>query len=125
MDTQPSRRKFLQQGVMTIGSVVAITFSVSTGAANSDRSNIGNMSNSKDATMPHVSVKMFPGRTMQQKTKLADAIVQDVVKHLDCSIDSVFVSIEEVSSQDWKEKVYDPDIQSKPGNLFKKPSYSM
>ncbi|HET6516237.1 MAG TPA: hypothetical protein VFG09_13840 [Thermodesulfovibrionales bacterium] len=39
--------------------------------------------------------------------------------------ESVSVSIEEVRSQDWKEKVYEPDILNGPGKLCKKPGYKM
>ena len=75
--------------------------------------------------MPHVSVKLWPGRSEQTKQRLADAIVEDVVNIIGCSEDSVSVSIEEVSSGDWKEKVYDPEIREKMENIYKKPGYSM
>jgi 4-oxalocrotonate tautomerase len=35
------------------------------------------------------------------------------------------VAIEEVSSADWKAKVYDPDIKKNLDRLYKKPGYSM
>jgi len=76
--------------------------------------------------MPHVIVKLWPGRSEQEKQQLADAIVQDVVKYTKCSEDSVSVAIEEIKSSDWAEKVYKPDILLNPrGKLYKKPGYSM
>lgn len=33
----------------------------------------------KERTMPHVIVKLYPGRSEQQKTRLAEAMVKDVV----------------------------------------------
>ncbi|MGE5174382.1 MAG: hypothetical protein ACM3MD_11210 [Betaproteobacteria bacterium] len=39
--------------------------------------------------------------------------------------ESVSVSIEEIRSQDWAEKVYKPDILNGPGKLYKKPGYTM
>jgi len=32
----------------------------------------------KEKTMPHVIVKVWPGKTEQQKTRRAEAIAQDV-----------------------------------------------
>jgi Tautomerase enzyme len=32
----------------------------------------------KEKTMPHVIVKLWPGKTEQQKTRLAEAIAKDV-----------------------------------------------
>lgn len=74
--------------------------------------------------MPHVIVKLWPGRSEQQKKRLAQAIVEDVVAIMKCGEESVSVSIEEIEPQDWTEKVYKPDILDKPQNLYKKPGYN-
>ena len=74
--------------------------------------------------MPHVIVKMFPGRSDEQKKKLADEIVKDVVAISDCKERSVSVAIEEIGEEDWAEKVYRPDILSKEDNLYRKPGYN-
>lgn len=108
-----------------MGSVVVFTFTASAHALPPEPLKQASLNKAKDAIMPHVSVKLFPGRSMQQKTKLAEAIVQDVVKHLECGSDSVSVSIEDVDSSEWREKVYKPEILAKPDKLFKKPGYSM
>lgn len=79
----------------------------------------------KEDDMPHVSVKLFPGRSEETKQKLADAIVKDVVDIIGCSEHSVSVAIEDVSSSSWKEEVYDPEIQENMRNIYKKPGYSM
>jgi hypothetical protein len=34
----------------------------------------------KEKTMPHVIVKVWPGKTAQQKTRLAGAIAKDVIE---------------------------------------------
>ena len=75
--------------------------------------------------MPHVSVKLYPGRSEQQKAQLAEAIVQDVVDIIQCGRGSVSVAIEDISPEDWKEKIYLPEIIGKPEKLYKKPGYSM
>lgn len=73
--------------------------------------------------MPHVIVKLWPGKSEQKKKQLADALARDVMEILNYGEESVSVSIEEVSSKDWKEKVFDPDIKGKQGTLYKKPGY--
>ncbi len=75
--------------------------------------------------MPHVIVKLWPGRSEEQKVELAEAIARDVVDIMDSGESSVSVAIEEVASSDWKEKVYKPDIIEKSETLYKKPGYLM
>ena len=75
--------------------------------------------------MPHVIVKLWPGKSVQQKQLLADKINRDVVDVLGCGEEAVSVAIEEVESSDWSEKVYKPDIAGKTDKLYKKPGYTM
>jgi 4-oxalocrotonate tautomerase len=75
--------------------------------------------------MPHVIVKLWPGKSEQQKTRLAEMIAKNVMDVLNYGEESVSVAIEEVSSQDWAEKVYKPDIIAKSDKLYKKPGYRM
>ncbi len=75
--------------------------------------------------MPHVIVKLWPGKSEQQKTRLAEEIAKNVMDILNYGEESISVAIEEVQSQDWAEKVYKPDIQNKSNNLYKKPGYKM
>jgi len=66
--------------------------------------------------MPHVIVKMYPGRSEDQKARLvAIAGVGD---------ESVSVAIEDVNPGDWADKVYKPDILNGPSKLYKKPGYN-
>lgn len=74
--------------------------------------------------MPHVLVKLVPGRSEEQKTCLADEVTQDVMKIMNCGEDAVSVAFEEVAPQDWAEKVYKPDIQDKWNTMYKKPGYN-
>ena len=74
--------------------------------------------------MPHVIVKLLPGRSEQQKARLADEIVRDVVAIAKCEEKSVSVAFEEIMPEDWAEKVYKPDILDSPENLYKKPGYN-
>ena len=75
--------------------------------------------------MRHVIVKLWPGKSEQQKARLADKIAKDVMDVLNYGEESVSVGFEEIKSQDWKEKVYKPDIQDKWDKLYRKPGYEM
>ncbi len=75
--------------------------------------------------MPHVSVKMYPGRPEKEKAELAEAIVQDVMDIIGAGRSSISVAIEEIPPQEWKEKVYVPEIIEKSDKLYIKPGYSM
>ena len=75
--------------------------------------------------MPHVIVKLWPGKSEQQKARLAEKIVEDVTTVLNYGDESVSVAFEEVEPQDWAEKVYKPDIVRNSEQLYKKPGYTM
>jgi len=123
MDTPVSRRRFLQGTAIALGAVaiwkVDGTAIAAQGSGFPPTLNAG----SKEHTMPHIIVKMYPGRTEQQKRQLTDAIVKDVVTFAGVGESSVSVAIEEISPAEWTEKVYKPDIQGKWDTLYKKPGY--
>ena len=73
--------------------------------------------------MPHVIVKLWPGKSEQQKTRLAEAITKDVMEILHYGDESVSVALEEVKSRDWLEQVYKHDILNKWDTVYKKPGY--
>lgn len=73
--------------------------------------------------MPHVVVKLLAGKSEQQKTRLADKIVKDVMDVLNYGEEAVSLAFEEINPQDWTEAVYKPDIQNKWDKLYKKPGY--
>lgn len=75
--------------------------------------------------MPHVVVKLWPGKSEQQKSELADAIARDVVNILGASDDSVSVAFEEVAASDWAEQVYRPQIRDRWDQVYRKPGYEM
>jgi 4-oxalocrotonate tautomerase len=74
--------------------------------------------------MPHVIVKLYPGRSEDQKIKLADEIVKDVVAIAKCDEKSVSVAFEEIEKEDWAENVYKPDILDKKDSLYREPGYN-
>lgn len=74
--------------------------------------------------MPHVTVKLYPGRSEEQKNRLAEQIVKDIIAVANCQEKSVSVAIEEVKPDDWAEQVYKPEILSNWEKLYKKPGYN-
>jgi 4-oxalocrotonate tautomerase len=75
--------------------------------------------------MPHVIIKLWPGKSEAQKAALAERIARDVMEVLSSSEKSVSVAIEEIESAEWAEKVYRPDIVEKAATLYRKPGYRM
>jgi len=73
--------------------------------------------------MPHVIVKLWPGKSAEQKARLTEAIVRDVTSILHYGDESVSVALEEVAPDDWTEQVYKPDILGKWDQLTKEPGY--
>jgi 4-oxalocrotonate tautomerase len=73
--------------------------------------------------MPHVIVKMLPGRSDQLKRRLAEEITRAVTSTLKLGEESVSVGIEDVEHKDWTGHVYQPDILGKPKTIYKKPGY--
>lgn len=67
---------------------------------------------------------MYTGKTEEQKKKLVKAITDSIVKIADADDKYVSIAIEDVSPEDWAEKVYRPDILEKQNTLYKKPGYN-
>jgi 4-oxalocrotonate tautomerase len=74
--------------------------------------------------MPHIIIKLYPGRSEEQKIQLTEAIVKDVVAVAKCEEKSVSVAIEEIKPEAWAETVYKPDILDRQPFLYKKPGYN-
>jgi len=73
--------------------------------------------------MPHVIVKLWPGKSEQQKTRLAEAITKDVMNILHYGEESVSVAMEEIKPGEWAEKVYRAGLKDNLDKLYKKPAY--
>jgi 4-oxalocrotonate tautomerase len=73
--------------------------------------------------MPHVIVKLWPGRTEEQKRALAGKITDALKETMDVPDSSISIAIEEVPKSSWREKVYDPEIIGKKELLCKQPDY--
>ncbi|MDP0499907.1 MAG: tautomerase family protein [Verrucomicrobiota bacterium JB022] len=75
--------------------------------------------------MPHIAVKVIPGKTEAQKQRLADAITRDVVEIFGYEEAAVSIALEEIPAERWKEDVYLPEIQGHPQRLLKEPGYQL
>jgi 4-oxalocrotonate tautomerase len=71
--------------------------------------------------MPHVNVRMYPGRTVEQKRALTQRIVEAVQETLGVPEKAVTVVIEDVSPNDWNAVVVEPEIRAKKDCVFKGP----
>lgn len=72
--------------------------------------------------MPHIVVKLWPGRNDEIKNNLAQKIADTVAEELKVDISDVSVAFEEVSSSDWGELVYKKEIKDS-SNVYLKPGY--
>ena len=72
--------------------------------------------------MPHVVVKLWPGKNDETKTNLAKKIADVVAEDLKVDIGDVSVAFEEVCREDWGETVYKREIKDNE-NVYLKPDY--
>ena len=73
--------------------------------------------------MPHIIVKLWPGRSEFQKKQMTDKIVKVIKNTTGAPESSISIAIEEVPEEKWAEEVYKPDIIGKEHLLYKKPGY--
>ncbi|MDU5334658.1 tautomerase family protein [Enterococcus sp.] len=57
--------------------------------------------------MPHLSVKLYPGRTEEVKQDFAQKLQDFVVKELGCKPNVVSVSFKEIDADKWKDVIDD------------------
>jgi 4-oxalocrotonate tautomerase len=69
--------------------------------------------------MPHVIVKLYPGRPEELKQALATKINQAVLDTLNIPEEIISVAIEEVAKDAWDEQVQKVDIIPKQGTIYK------
>jgi 4-oxalocrotonate tautomerase len=75
--------------------------------------------------MPHVTVKMYPGKTDAQKAEMAEAIAAALMASAGTAERAISVSIEDVAQADWEAQVYRPEIVGRSETLFKKAGYTL
>lgn len=73
--------------------------------------------------MPHIIVKLYPGRDEDQKINLVDDITKVISERLNLNESSISIAIEEVPKEKWAKEVYKKDIIDKYEEIYKKPGY--
>ena len=73
--------------------------------------------------MPHVNIKLYPGRSEEVKKELANKIAKVVSEVAGTSLGSISVVIEEIEKENWMKDVYEKDIIEKRELLYKEPEY--
>jgi len=94
MERQISRRRFLKKSAIALGTAAVCDFKGTGSAEQVSGSKALSGEELKEGIDPHVIVKLYPGRSEQQKIQLAEAIVKDVVTIIRCGEESVSVAIE-------------------------------
>ena len=57
--------------------------------------------------MPHIDISMFAGRDDANKKRVADAVVETMMKELGCQKSHLSVAIHDVAPENWNEEVHD------------------
>ncbi|MES2028247.1 MAG: tautomerase family protein [Pseudomonadota bacterium] len=70
--------------------------------------------------MPHISVKLYPGRSDEQKQMLADEITKTLMSVLGSKREAISVGIEDIAKDDWAELVEKAEIIAKPEAIYKR-----
>ncbi|RZK37699.1 MAG: 4-oxalocrotonate tautomerase [Pedobacter sp.] len=73
--------------------------------------------------MPHITVKMYPGESEEQKVKLAEELTKTVMDLTGKPDAAISVRIVEVPENEWMETVYEREIRPEIDALYKKPGY--
>lgn len=68
--------------------------------------------------MPHIVVKMYPGRTEEMKSSMVRALVEAASDALNAPQDWFTIGVEEVSPENWEEQVAKPEIMGKADTLY-------
>lgn len=71
--------------------------------------------------MPHIDVKMFPGRNDEIKKKLAEKLLKTAAEELQIPAENLSVSVEDVDPKKWNEEVgaATPDDKIYAGKMFR------
>lgn len=70
--------------------------------------------------MPHISIKMYPGRSEEVKSKLAKSTKEFMIKELEMDEKFISVSVEETDKESWQSEVMD---KIKEEDLYEKANF--
>lgn len=71
--------------------------------------------------MPHIDIKMFPGRDEKTKKAFAEKVIDTAVQELGCSREVLSVAIEDITPEKWNAEVADKvnEADIKAGKLYR------
>lgn len=70
--------------------------------------------------MPHINIKMYPGRSEEVKSKLAKDTKEFMIKELEMDEKFISVSVEEIDKENWQSEVMD---KIKEEELYERPNF--
>lgn len=70
--------------------------------------------------MPHINIKMYPGRSEEVKAKLAKHTKEFMVKELEMDEKFISVSVEDIDKEKWQSEVMD---KIKDEELYERPNF--
>lgn len=73
--------------------------------------------------MPHIIVKLWPGKSEEQKKALTVSMIEAMKEIMAVEDRSISLAIEEIPKEKWMEEVYKPDIVARENQLYKRPGY--
>jgi isochorismate pyruvate lyase len=73
--------------------------------------------------MPHIIVKLYPGRSDELKTNLANKVTEALVEAIGAKEEGISVDIQEVQPESWVKGVFKTEILANYNRLYKKPGY--
>ncbi len=73
--------------------------------------------------MPHITIQMYPGRSLELKKEVAEALLDAASKALGREKAHFSVSVVDVPQDEWKAKVYDKVLAD--NDTIIKPGYQM
>ena len=73
--------------------------------------------------MPHISLKMYKGRTTEEKNKIANELADVLVKN-GVKPTAISVSVTDYEPEVWNEQVYDKEIRDNK-DIFVEAGYNM
>lgn len=76
--------------------------------------------------MPHINIKCYPKKLSEQELQaFADDLTAFASERLNTSAEFITIAYTEISADEWKEKVWDKEIESNVESLLRKPEYEM
>lgn len=76
--------------------------------------------------MPHINIKCYPkGLSEQELQAFADDLTAFASERLNTPAEFITISYTEIPAEEWKEKVWNTEIEPNIDTLLRKPEYEM